>query len=155
MLFSAECKAMNTPSPCICRGFWNIEFDELDFLSISNSNFAGYTGSKNLVQTRQKFQLIKLDFTNSIFQNPSADRYRVWLLNSGENSDGLDSLNNTMKTAINDIDNVNMDIYKVNNTLNNTSISMDNLIDTIGEINMTLQDTALKVDTLNTSMGTY
>ena len=33
---------------------WKIEFDELGFLSISNSNFAGYTGSKNLVQTRQK-----------------------------------------------------------------------------------------------------
>ena len=31
---------------------WKIEFDELGFLSISNSNFAGYTGSKNLVQTR-------------------------------------------------------------------------------------------------------
>ena len=56
---------------------WKIEFDELDFLSISNSNFAGYTGSKNLVQTRQKIQFIKLDFSNSIFQNPSADRYRV------------------------------------------------------------------------------
>ena len=59
------------------QGFWNIEFDELDFLSISNSNFAGYTGSKNLVQTRQKFQFIKLDFSNLIFQDPSADRYRV------------------------------------------------------------------------------
>ena len=58
---------------------WKIEFDELGFLSISNSNFAGYTGSKNLVQTRQKFQLIKLDFSNSTFQNPSADRYQVWL----------------------------------------------------------------------------
>ena len=56
---------------------WIIEFDELDFLSISNSNFAGYTGSKNLVQTRQKFQFVKLDFSNSIFQNLSADRYRV------------------------------------------------------------------------------
>jgi len=33
-------------------------------------------GSKNLVQTRQKFQFIKLDFSNSIFQNPSAERYR-------------------------------------------------------------------------------
>ena len=55
---------------------WKIEFDELDFLYISNSNFAGYTGSKNLVQTRQKFQFFKLDFSNSIFQNPSADRYR-------------------------------------------------------------------------------
>ena len=31
---------------------WNMEFDELDFLFISNSNFAGYTGSKNLVQTK-------------------------------------------------------------------------------------------------------
>ena len=61
---------------------WKIEFDELDFLSISNSNFAGYTGSKNLVQTRQKFQFIKLDFSNSIFQNPSADRYRVRMSNS-------------------------------------------------------------------------
>ena len=64
---------------------WKIEFDELDFLSISNSNFAGYTGSKNLVQTRQKFQFIKVDFSNSIFQNPSADRYRdryPWLSHS-------------------------------------------------------------------------
>ena len=55
---------------------WKIEFDELGFLSISNLTFAGYTGSKNLVQTRQKFQFIKLDFSISIFQNPSADRYR-------------------------------------------------------------------------------
>ena len=62
-------------------GFWNIEFDELDFLSISKSNFAGYTGSKNLIQTRQKFQFIKLDFLNSIFQNPSADRYCVRPIN--------------------------------------------------------------------------
>ena len=54
-----------------------IEFDELDFLSISNSNFA--VTSKNLVQTRQKIQFIKLKFSNSIFQNPSADRYRVWI----------------------------------------------------------------------------
>ena len=45
-------------------------------MSISNSNFAGYTGSKNLVQTRQKFQFIKFDFSNSIFQNPIANRYR-------------------------------------------------------------------------------
>ena len=54
-----------------------MEFDQLDFLSISNLNFAGYTGSENLVETRQKFHFIKLDFSNSIFQNPSADRYRV------------------------------------------------------------------------------
>ena len=59
---------------------WIIKFDELDFLSISNSNFAGYIGSKNLVQTRQKFQFIKLDYSNSIFQYPSANRYRAWCL---------------------------------------------------------------------------
>ena len=71
----------NTVAVSICTRIlkyrvWKIKFDELDFLSISNSNFAGYTGSKNLDQTRQKFQFIKLDFSNSIFQNPSADRYR-------------------------------------------------------------------------------
>ena len=60
-----------------------------------------------------------------------------------------------MKTAINDIDNMNIDISKVNNTLNIASMSVDNLIDTIGEINMTLQDTVLNVDTLNTSMVKY
>ena len=59
---------------------WKIKFDELDFFSISNLNFAGYTGSKNLIQTRQKFQFIKLDFSNSIFQNPSTDRYHDWLV---------------------------------------------------------------------------
>jgi hypothetical protein len=32
----------------------NIEFDELDFWSISNWNFAGSTGSKNQVQTGQE-----------------------------------------------------------------------------------------------------
>ena len=46
-------------------GFWNIKFDELDFLSISNSNLVGYTGSKNLVQSRHKFQFIKLDISKS------------------------------------------------------------------------------------------
>ena len=54
-------------------------------MSISNSNFAGYTGSKNLVQTRQKFQFIKLDISSSIFQNPSADRYRVYFKQTGLN----------------------------------------------------------------------
>ena len=37
-------------------------------MSNSNSNVADYAGSKNLVQTRQKFQVIKLDFSNSIFK---------------------------------------------------------------------------------------
>ena len=45
-------------------GFWNIEFeknefDELDFLSISNSNFAGYTGSKNLKSVWKWMSLYK------------------------------------------------------------------------------------------------
>ena len=71
---------------------WKIEFDELGFLSISNSNFAGYTGSKNIVQTRQKFQFINFDFSNSIFQNPSPDRYReseacfIYILDSSNSS---------------------------------------------------------------------
>ena len=39
-------------------------------MPISNSNFAGYTGSKKIVQTRQKFQFIKLDFSNSIWERP-------------------------------------------------------------------------------------
>ena len=37
---------------------WNIEFD---FWSLSNWNFAAYTGSKYQVQTRQKIKSIKLD----------------------------------------------------------------------------------------------
>jgi hypothetical protein len=51
-----------------------IKLDELDFLSTSNLNFAGYTGSKNQVQTRQKIKFIQLDFSNSIFQKSSADQ---------------------------------------------------------------------------------
>ena len=43
---------------------WKIEFDKLDFLSSSNLISAGYTVSKNQVQTRQK----KTCLSNSIFQ---------------------------------------------------------------------------------------
>ena len=45
--------------------FWTWFFVncELDFLSIASLIFAGYTGSKNPVRTRQKIQFIKLDFT--------------------------------------------------------------------------------------------
>ena len=52
----------------VCKiPFWNIEFDELDFWSISNWNFAGYTGSKYQVQTGKKNQVhqtwyFKLEF---------------------------------------------------------------------------------------------
>ena len=47
---------------------WKINLDELDFLSVLNLNFAGYTGGKNQVQTRQKIKFIQLDFSNLIFQ---------------------------------------------------------------------------------------
>ena len=43
---------------------WNIEFDELDFQSISNLNFTGYSRQKNPVQTGKKIQFIKLNISN-------------------------------------------------------------------------------------------
>ena len=52
-----------------------MKLDELDFLSIWNLIFAGYTGSKNQIRNRQKIKLIKLDFLNLIFQKSSADLY--------------------------------------------------------------------------------
>ena len=53
--------------------FWKIGFEKsswmnLIFLSISKLNFAGYTGSKYQVQTRQKIKFVQLDFSNSFFQ---------------------------------------------------------------------------------------
>ena len=51
-----------------------------DFLSSLNQDFTACVACKILVQTRQKFQFIKLDFSNSIFQNPSADRYSDGIL---------------------------------------------------------------------------
>ena len=56
----------------ICTWFlkdwvWKIKLDELDFLSILNLNFAGYTRSKNQFQTRQKIKFTQLDFSNSMF----------------------------------------------------------------------------------------
>ena len=48
------------------------KLDELDFLSISNLDFAGYTGSKSQVQNRQKIKFIQLDFSNLIFEKSSA-----------------------------------------------------------------------------------
>ena len=44
-----------------------IKLDEIDFLFISNLKFAGYTGSKNQVQTRQKIKFSQLDFSNLFF----------------------------------------------------------------------------------------
>ena len=43
---------------------WNFEFDELDFFPSLNWIFAGYTGSKNPVQTRKKIQFIKIEISN-------------------------------------------------------------------------------------------
>ena len=37
--------------------------EELEFLSISNLNFAGYTGSKNQVRTRPKIKFVQLDLS--------------------------------------------------------------------------------------------
>ena len=42
-----------------------MDLDELDFWSTSNWNFAGYTGSKNLVRTR--------------FQKSSTDQQEVYI----------------------------------------------------------------------------
>ena len=49
------------------NGVCKIKLDELDFLSISNLNLAGYTGRKNQVQNRQKIRFIQHDFSNSVF----------------------------------------------------------------------------------------
>ena len=43
---------------------WNFKFDELDFFPSLNWIFAGYTGSKNPVQTGKKIQFIKLEIWN-------------------------------------------------------------------------------------------
>ena len=64
--------------------------------------FTACVACKILVQTRQKFQFIKLDFSNSIFQNPSADRYHEVLpggSGSGhEVNQQKDSLNSFVQT---------------------------------------------------------
>ena len=39
-----------------------IKLDELDFWSISNQIFAGYTGSKNQVRNRLNIKFVQLDF---------------------------------------------------------------------------------------------
>ena len=63
----------------ICTWFlknrvWKMDLDELDFWSTSNWNFAGYTGSKNLVRTRPKIKFIQIHFSNSIFQKSCTDQ---------------------------------------------------------------------------------
>ena len=47
---------------------WNIEFNELDFWSISNWNFAGYTGSKYQVQAGKKSTSSNSTFQTGILQ---------------------------------------------------------------------------------------
>ena len=43
-------------------------------MSISNLNFAGYTGSKSQVQNRLKIQFVELDYSKFIFQKSSMDQ---------------------------------------------------------------------------------
>jgi hypothetical protein len=43
---------------------WNIQFDELNFLSTSNLNCTGYSRQKNPVQIREKILFIKLNISN-------------------------------------------------------------------------------------------
>jgi hypothetical protein len=37
-------------------------------------SFAGYTGSKDPIQNKPKIQIVKLNFSKSIFQKSSADQ---------------------------------------------------------------------------------
>ena len=66
--------------------FWHslvgkIKFNQLDFFPILSWIFAGYTGSKNPVQTRKKIQFIKLEILiNKECQKSSADRQKVRLV---------------------------------------------------------------------------
>ena len=55
--------------------FSKIKLDELDFWSILNLIFAGYTGSKNQVRNRVKIQFVELDFLNLIFQNAFGQKH--------------------------------------------------------------------------------
>ena len=59
-----------------------METDEIHFWSISNSNFAGYAGSKNQVQKRAKVEFVELHFLKLvIISNPCV------LLNSRQKSE--------------------------------------------------------------------
>jgi hypothetical protein len=53
----------------ISRNWFSISIFELDFLSISNLIFAGYTGNKNKVWNRQKFKLKNLFREIEILEN--------------------------------------------------------------------------------------
>ena len=67
--------------PCwAALNFWKMDFDELHFWSLSNLNFAGYTGSRNQVWNRSKIKFIKLQNLNSIFQNSGTDRQGKYYL---------------------------------------------------------------------------
>ena len=46
--------------------------------SILKLIFVGYTGSKNTFRNRLKIQLVKLDFSNLIFQKSCTDQQEVW-----------------------------------------------------------------------------
>ena len=51
-----------------------MEFDKLDFWSILNLNFAGYTGSENQFWNRPKIKLVEFHISNLIFQKSNADQ---------------------------------------------------------------------------------
>ena len=53
---------------------WNFKFDELDFFPSLNWILAGYTSSKNPVQTRKKSSSSNLKFKTGECQKLSADR---------------------------------------------------------------------------------
>ena len=69
----------------ICTWFlknqvWKMDLDKLDFWSISNLNFVGYTDSNNQVRTRPKIRFIQIHFSNLIFQKSSTDQQGDYLV---------------------------------------------------------------------------
>ena len=63
--FTEELDLCPSHSPYLSAlDFWHFEFDKLDIFSSSNWIFAGYTGSKNQVQNRQKIKFVELNFSN-------------------------------------------------------------------------------------------
>ena len=52
--------------------------------SISKLIFAGYTGSKNQIQTTLKIQFVELDFSKLIFQKSSTDQQGVTDIESSQ-----------------------------------------------------------------------
>ena len=61
------------------------QFNKLDFLSILNQNFTACVVCKNLVQNRQNFRFVELDFQTRYFKNlVEMDRGFVYLGKGGK-----------------------------------------------------------------------